>query len=140
MHHAVVYTSSGITVAVLLGLFGIIFWLICYAIIAYPLSRLFKKAGGRQWAAWVPVYNLWKLLEMGGQEGFWAIIAYIPVFGIIALVFIYLAAYEIGKKLGKEGWFVLLAIFVPLVWLIWLAFDDSKWPKNLKKSPRRVKK
>ena len=35
--------------------------------------------------------------------------------------------YKIGLKLGKEGAFVLLAIFLPIVWLIWLAVDKSTW-------------
>jgi hypothetical protein len=109
---------------------ALVFILACYAIGAFLLGRLFKKAGVPQWVAWVPVYNTWKLLELGGQQGFWAVLAFIPFLNIVAAIFLYLSMYEIGKKLGKEGWFVVLAIFVPIVWLIWLGFDDSKWPKE----------
>ncbi len=112
--------------------FLIIFWIAAYAIGAFLLGRLFKKAGIPQWTAWVPIYNTWKLLEMGGQQGFWAVLALIPFVQFVSLIFIIMAMYHIGKKLGKEGWFVLLAIFLPVVWLIWLAFDDSKWPKAQK--------
>ena len=103
-----------------------------YAISAFLLGRLFKKADVPQWIAWVPIYNTWKLLEMGGQQGFWAILGLIPFVGFVSLVFIYIAMFNIGKKLGKDDWFILLAIFVPVVWLIWLGFDDSKWPKAAK--------
>jgi hypothetical protein len=39
----------------------------------------------------------------------------------------YIAMYKIGLKFGKEGWWVILAIFVPIVWIAILAFDSSKW-------------
>lgn len=117
--------------SILLGL--LLFSAISYCIISFLLGRVFNKAGVPQWAAWVPVYNVWKLLEIGGQPPYWAIIAVIPFVGIIASVFMYMAMHEIGKKLGKDNWFVLLAIFLPVAWLIWLGFDDSKWNKKLSK-------
>lgn len=107
--------------------FTLIFFIVIYALHAFFLSRIFKKAGIEQWAAWVPVYNSWKLLEIGGQPGWWSILALIPFVNIAAAVFLYIAMYHVGLKLQKEGWFVLLAIFVPTVWMIWLAFDSSKW-------------
>ncbi|OGL22229.1 hypothetical protein A2707_02750 [Candidatus Saccharibacteria bacterium RIFCSPHIGHO2_01_FULL_45_15] len=100
---------------------------IIYVVHAFLLSRIFKKAGTPEWIAWVPFYNSWKLLELGNQPGFWAVLAIIPIVNIASAVFMYIAMYHIGLKLQKEGWFVLLAIFVPLVWLIWLGFDSSKW-------------
>lgn len=108
--------------------FSLIFFVIAYAIGAFLLGRVFKKAGTPEWIAWVPIYNSWKLLELGGQQGFWAVLALIPFVNFVSLIFIYIAMYNIGKTLGKEDWFVLLAIFVPIVWMIWLGFDDSKWP------------
>ncbi len=120
-------------------LFFLVFALISYAVTAWLLGRVFKKAGVEQWIAWVPIYNTWKLLELGGQQGFWAVLALIPIIQIVSAVFVYIAMFHIGKKLGKEDWFVLIAIFLPLVWLIWLAFDDSKWAgaKVAKKVPAK---
>lgn len=128
-----------------------VFALICYAIGAVLMGRVFKKAGVPQWAAWVPVYNSWKFLEIGGQSGALALLSVLasallsigmPLVGFasyaVYLVFLGIAAYHIGKKLGKEDWFVLLAIFLPIIWLVWLGFDDSKWPSAKKK--RSVRK
>ena len=123
-------TAAGIAIAGAFFFFFLIFAIVSYAITAWLLGRIFKKAGVPQWAAWVPVYNNWKLLELGGQQGFWAILALVPIVNIVSAVFTYIAMYYVGKKLGKEDWFVLLAIFLPIVWLIWLGFDDSKWPKD----------
>jgi hypothetical protein len=119
--------AAAAAVVLAVSLFVLFFALVAYVIMAWLLGRIFKKAGLPQWAAWVPVYNNWKLLEIGGQQGFWAVLALIPIVNIVAAIFIYIAMYHVGKKLGKEDWFVLLAIFLPIVWFIWLAFDDSKW-------------
>ncbi len=107
--------------------FGLIVAVVSYVVSAFLLSRIFKKAGVEGWKAWVPVYNMWILLELGDQKGFWAVLAIIPFVNIVSVVFMIIAEYNIGLKLGKEGWFVLLAIFLPLVWMIWLAFDKSTW-------------
>lgn len=101
--------------------------LVAYVVSAFLLSRIFKKAGVEPWKAWVPVYNTWVLLELGDQKGYWAVLALIPIVNFVSIVFMIIAEYNIGLKLGKESWFVLLAIFLPLVWLIWLAFDSSTW-------------
>ena len=84
------------------------------------------------WKAWVPVYSSWILLELGGQRGYWAVILPIPAVNIVAILFMFMAMYTIGLKFGKEGAFVLLAIFLPIVWLIWLALDDSTWRSKSK--------
>ena len=107
--------------------FILIAGIISYIIVALFTGKVFAKAGVESWKAWVPVYNTWTLLQLGGQQGFWAIITLIPVANIAAMVMIYIAMHHIGLKFGKSGTFVLLAIFAPLVWFIWLAMDDSKW-------------
>ncbi len=104
-----------------------VFIVIVYVVNAIFLGMIFKKAGVPAWKAWVPFYNTWIMLELGDQPGFWAVLAIIPVINIASAVFIIMAMYKIGLKLGKEGAFVLLAIFLPIVWLIWLAVDKSTW-------------
>lgn len=117
--------AAGIATVVIL--FSLLFVVLAYAAWAYCLGRIFKKAGVESWKAWVPVYNSWILLELGDQQGFWAVLAFVPLVNIASMVFMYIAHYNIGLKLGKEGAFVLLAIFLPIVWVIWLAFDSSVW-------------
>lgn len=110
-----------------LGLFMLILLIATYVIVAVLLGRIFKKAGIDSWKAWVPVYNTWLTLELGNQKGWWAIVTIIPFVNIVASVFLYIAMYQIGLKFGKNGAFVLWAIFLPLVWYAWLALDDSVW-------------
>jgi uncharacterized protein DUF5684 len=118
-------TSAAMAVFFLMFMFGTI--IISYVITSFLLSRIFKKAGVESWKAWVPIYNSWILLELGGQKGYWAVLSLIPVVNIASVIFMFIAMYHIGLKFGKEGAFVLLAIFLPIVWCIWLAFDNSTW-------------
>lgn len=122
-------THANISVADFFGLMliGLIIVIIAYVIVALLLSRIFKKAGIEQWIAWVPIYNTWKLLELGDQKGYWAILMILPFISYVALVFYYIALYRISLKFGKESWFIIIGIFLPIIWFGWLAFDDSKW-------------
>lgn len=111
---------------------------IAYVVTAIFLGMIFKKAGVQSWIAWVPFYNSWKLLEIGGQQGFWAILAVLPFVNIVSAVFVFISMYNIGLKLGKSGAFVVLGIFLPIVWMIWLAVDKSTWNDSLGAPSRAV--
>lgn len=119
---AAVFAVMGIVI-----LFSLLLGAAIYVVSAIFLSKIFKKAGVEGYIAWIPFYNSWKLLEIGGQPGYWAVLSLIPLVGYAATVFMYIAMYHIGLKLGKSGSFVVLGIFLPFVWLIWLAIDESKW-------------
>lgn len=121
--------TQSIDPAVMVGLLVTYFVFIAalYIVFSIFLAKIFKKAGQDGWKAWVPIYNSWVFLEMGGQKGFWALLALVPIVNIVSVVFMAIAAYQIGLKLQKEGWFVLFYIFFSPVWIIWLAVDDSKW-------------
>jgi len=132
------YAAIAAITAVSLGL--IVFaGIIAYVVGAIFLSRVFKKAGVEGWIAWVPFYNSWKLLEIGGQQGFWAVLAIIPLVNYVSAVFTCISMYHIGKKLGKSGTFVLLGIFLPIVWVIWLGTDKSTWNDNASTAPSLAK-
>lgn len=120
-------------------LFSIVFSVVVYIFFAICLMKIFAKAGVKPWIAWVPFYNTWKMLQIGGQPGIWAVLAIIPFVNIISAVFIYIAMYHIGKKLGKGGEFVLWGIFLPYVWYPWLAFDKSIWNDAASTAPSLAK-
>lgn len=123
------YGDVGILAALGAGflIFSLIVIVAVYVVTALFLSKIFTKAGVEGWKAWVPILNGWTLLEMGGQKGFWAILSIIPVVNIVSAVFMVIAMYHVGRNFGKEDWFVVLAILVPIVWIIWLAVDKSTW-------------
>jgi hypothetical protein len=133
------YTPAADGAAIALGIgfavFMLLFAAAIYVVSAIFLGKIFKKAGVPSWAAWVPFYNSWKLLEIGGQQGFWAVLAILPIVNIVSAIFMIIAMYHIGLKLGKDGAFVVLGIFLPIVWLIWLGVDKSTWNDKASSAP-----
>ena len=128
-------TAAMVTVVtVFVTLIGMV---LAYVLAGILYGKIFKKAGIPSWIAWVPVYNSWKIFEIGGQHGYWAILSFIPFVNFVAAIFSYISMYNIGLKFGKQGTFVLLAIFFPIVWVIWLAFDKSTW-NNAAGAPSRA--
>lgn len=123
-------TAAAVGFLVIILVFSLIFAVISYVVYGVAFSRIFKKAGVEGWKAWVPVYNMWTILELGGQKGYWSVLAFVPIVNIAAVVFTFIAMYNIGLKLGKDGTFVLLAIFLMPVWALWLAFDKSTWNQS----------
>jgi hypothetical protein len=49
--------------------------LIAYVYYRLTLTFIFRKAGLKAWPAWVPIFNMWRLLQLGGQRGWWILIA-----------------------------------------------------------------
>ncbi len=117
--------AAGVLAALLL--FVLVVLLVSYVFTGITLSRIFKKAGQSGSAAWIPIYNNWKMIELGGQKGFWAVLTLVPVINIVALVYTYIAMHRIGLRFGKSDAFVLLAILFTPAWALILAFDKSTW-------------
>ena len=61
--------ATAATAVIGMMVFALIGALIGYVINSFLLSRIFKKAGVEQWKAWVPIYNVWIMLELGNQKG-----------------------------------------------------------------------
>ncbi|OYW44139.1 hypothetical protein B7Z28_00300 [Candidatus Saccharibacteria bacterium 32-45-3] len=147
--------SSSIEIVWVVVLFAAL--ILGYVLSSFLISRVFAKASVAQWKAWVPVVNNWTLYELGSQNGRWALAPLLPLLALPFIAFeqtvmvaviilfvsyivafvsgiiMFLAMYDISRKFGKSEWFILWAIFLPLVWFAILGFDDSKWQGNLTK-------
>ncbi|MCL2530250.1 MAG: DUF5684 domain-containing protein [Coriobacteriia bacterium] len=55
---------------------------------------------------------------------------------IVAAVFCCMSAYQIGRKLGKDGAWVVLYIFLSIIWLGIVALDKSVWNDSLGRKAR----
>lgn len=109
------------------GVIELVFLVAGYVISSWFTGRVFAKTGIPQWKGWVPFYNIWVFLELGGQPGWLAVLAWIPGVNLVTTVFSCIAAYRIGLGFGKQGAWVVLYIFVSIVWLGIVAFDRSRW-------------
>lgn len=129
--------TAGAIVSLFLGIyFSIIGFVLLLSLVVYVLNgiammKLFRKLGVEPWAAWVPVFNIWRLLEVGGQPGWFSLFALISPGVIVAIVFECFAANRIGQAFRKPGSWVVLFIFLPFVWAWLLAADNEIYDPHL---------
>ena len=112
------------------GVFVFIAAIAYYIVAAFGIMKLAKKFNiPNPWMAWIPILNIWLLLQIAGLQWWWLLIilfgGLIPVIGTIisALVAIYIWML-IAKKAGKDQWFALLML-IPIVNL-WAIFELAK--------------
>lgn len=120
------YDSYGAGVGAVLAIYIaiLIFYLVLavgyYVVMGLALSSLFRKVGIEPWIAWVPFYNYWKWMELGGYQGWISLLMLVPGGNYVALVFLYIGMYRTGLAFRKDGAFVVLGIFLPFVWAFML--------------------
>jgi hypothetical protein len=114
-------TSATLIFLLVYGITIVVTLLISYLLTAITLSMFFRKVGVNPALAWVPVYNYWKWLEVGGQTGALALLMLVPYAGIVTSIFLYIGMYRTGFAFGKDSSWIVLGIFLPFVWCILLA-------------------
>lgn len=125
--------SDADTAAFLAFMMAYLFFMLLVIAVVYiytsiTLGKIFKKAGGQAWVGWIPVYNMWKMFEMGKFNGALSLLAFVPfVGGLATMIISIIAAYRIGLGFRKSGEFILLYIFLSPVWLGILAFGKAEW-------------
>jgi len=114
---------------------GILFTLPIIAIVAtiyfaygFCTMKIFDALGVEpKWAGWIPIYGQFKLLEAGGQSGWWIFVAFVPIVGeLVLFIVICIAIYNISTYLGQGGWWLAIWIFVPWAWLIYMAIQANR--------------
>jgi Family of unknown function (DUF5684) len=111
---------------------GILIAIAVYVVSGIAFMKLFHKVGVEPWAAWVPFFNNWRLLEVGGQEGWFSVLAIVPFGNYVAAVFISIAGHKIGAAFRKDSGWTVLFIFLPFVWAWMLANDPAPYePQNM---------
>jgi hypothetical protein len=129
--------SVGAIVSLFLGVyFSILGFVLLLSLVVYVLNglsmmKLFRKLGVEPWAAWVPFFNIWRLLELGGQQGWFSLFVLISPGAIVTAVFEGFAVYRIGLAFRKSGSWVVLFFFLPFVWAWLLAADDEVYDVHL---------
>ncbi len=126
----------------------IIAWAVFYYV---GMWKLYVKAGKPGWAAIVPFYNDWVFItEMAGLKWWWFLIACAgtiasliqsesvqilsSLFSIASLVASFVAAYNIGAKVGKPndvGNAILLTLFGGIIYPIMGYSKNTVWNANV---------
>ena len=64
--------------------------------------------------AWVPILNVWLMVQIADKEAWWIILFFIPVLSLVATIVVTMA---IAERVDKPSWWGIL-IIVPVVGLI----------------------
>lgn len=110
----------------------IIIGIAVYIFVAIAWWKLFVKAGKPGWAALIPVYSTWVMLEIVGLPGWislFTLLSFVPVLnyltGIFAIVLNIIIAIKIAPLFGKETSFAVGLIFLPYIFYPILAFSKN---------------
>jgi hypothetical protein len=120
----------GVVYLVALGL-ALAFALAYWALLSFALSRFFAKVGVEPWTAWVPIYQYWKWLEVGGFMGSISLLYLIPGARIAASVCLFIGMYRSGIAFKKDPAFLILGIFLPFVWAFILSGESETYEPEL---------
>lgn len=92
------------------------------------MAETFKKAGYKGFRVFIPGLNLYTRLELGGQNGWLALLLLIPIVGwAVLLVFCIMAYINIAKAFNKRPGFALGLILYPSIFWYILGYDKEKY-------------
>ena len=105
-----------------------VFWAI-YAVVLIvgiiALWRVFTKAGRPGWAAIVPIYNIYTLVKVSGNSGWFTLLYFIPIVNVIIAVVV---ALGVAKNFGKSSVFGFIGLFIfAFVGYLILAFGKAEY-------------
>ena len=109
----------------------IIIGLLMGAYSIFVMWKIFVKAGKPGWIALIPFYNMYTLFEITWGNG-WIFLSMfaviIPVLGYIAFfVILFLTMIKLSKAFGKSDGFAVGLIFLSIIFMSIIAFDDSTY-------------
>jgi hypothetical protein len=119
----VVYKSNlneFLAVWIVLGIFA----LIALILTIISLSKVFKKANHSGIAPWIPIYNIYLLVEIANLPLLYFILSLIPFANIYAM---YKVSMSMAKLFKKSEMFGYGLFFLPFVFYPILAFSDSEY-------------
>ncbi len=102
----------------------LIFQLILLVLSIVGLWKLFTKAGKPGWASIIPIYNTIVMIEMAGKPLWWILLLFIPLVNIVASILIMIG---IAKNFGRGTGTVLGLIFLPIIFMLILAFGSAEY-------------
>jgi hypothetical protein len=112
--------SNGGLIAAYVG-FGIV----GYILVAFAYLGIFRKAGQPEWAAFVPIANIYFLLKIVGRPWWWLLlILFIPCLGFILYVVV---ALDLAKSFGHGVAFCIGLIFLSVIFLYILGYGSSEY-------------
>jgi hypothetical protein len=103
------------------------FWVAYFIVLAILLVaawKVFTKAGKPGWAAIIPIYNTYVMLQIVGRPWWWLLLMLIPFVNIVVAIIV---THDLSKSFGKTvGWTVGM-VLLPFIFYPMLAFGSAKY-------------
>jgi hypothetical protein len=109
------------------SIFGTFFFLIEIAILVLIIAgawKLFEKAHKPGWAAIIPIYNAFVLLEIVGRPWWWLLLMFIPCVGFVVGIIVCL---DLAKSFGKDTLYGIGLILLGFIFFPLLGFGDAQY-------------
>ena len=111
----------------LLAGLGIVSFVLIFAVVIFMIAclwKIFTKAGKEGWAAIIPYYNYYVILQIVGRPGWWLLLYLVPCVNIIVHVMVTI---DLAKSFGKDIGFAIGMIILPFIFYPILAFGDATY-------------
>ena len=105
------------------GLGGLVALVLIVAFVA-GVWKTFTKADQPGWAAIVPIYNLYLLLKIGGNQWWWLLVMLVPLVNLYAAYRMYAG---VSRAFGQGIGFALGLWFLGFVFFPLLGFGDYRY-------------
>lgn len=103
---------------------GMLLYLAFLVVVVAGMWKTFEKAGQPGWAAIVPIYNVYIMLEIADRPAWWLLLLFVPVVNFIVAILIPI---DIAKKFGKGVGFGLGLAFLGFIFYPLLGFGDARY-------------
>lgn len=96
---------------------AVIFYIAVVVFLIASMWKVFVKAGQPGWAAIVPIYNIYIMLQIAGRPGWWLLLMFVPLVNFVVQIIV---ALDIARNFGKTtgfgvGLILLSPIFYPIL-------------------------
>jgi hypothetical protein len=107
-------------IALASGGVALVIWLV---VVPLGLRGIFEALGTDRSRAWIPFVNLATVYRLGGQSEFWLVALVIPVSSWLGAIVLFVATHRINRRLGRSGWYTVLAVVEWWVWALALGLQ-----------------
>ncbi|WP_243700444.1 DUF5684 domain-containing protein [Halorussus pelagicus] len=107
-----------------IGTAVMVFWLASVVVTLASLWKIFQKANIAGWKGIVPIYNVYLMLKIGNNPGWYLLLFVIPIINFIVAAKMYIdlaKAFDKGLAWGLGLW------LIPIIFLPMLAFGDATY-------------
>jgi hypothetical protein len=94
------------------------------AVLVISMWKIFVKAGKPGWAALIPFYNMYVLVEIVEKPIFYFILLFVPCVNIVISIMIYVA---LAEKFGYGAGFAVGLILLPFIFFPILGFGSAQY-------------